>query len=192
MKAKISISLIILALLLAGCGSNMPGPSTTITTDPTTDACKISIVDTKTLTPSPGTYNLVIARATLVGFFDALNGGWYDEAATQYGGSYEALIELNPDINPDDHSALLERACTENGFQCLRVRQILRQAQVFPDTYTFSVEFAKPDGNPLEFNACCGEDLASTRPRSAFEITVMQVPQAGNAYRVQGLPVYIP
>ncbi len=191
MKINIMIS-IVLGLLIAGCDLYTTDPSTSITTDPTTDACKISAVDTKTLTPSPIIYDVVMARAVLVGFFDALNAGWYDEAAVQYGGSYEALIDMNPDIDPGNQAALFERACTVNGYQCLKVKQIINQTKVWPDTYTYSITFSNPDGSLFELSACCGQDSTETPPRSLFEITVMLVPQAGNVYRVQTLPVYTP
>jgi len=192
MKVQVLILLIIIGLLGAACAPSKTVPSTQTSVDPTTDACKLSAEECKTLTPIPSAENEMLARAVLVAFFDALNGGWYAEAAVQYGGSYEGLIDMNPDVDPNDHAALLERACTTNGFQCLRVKEIVQQVQDSPDSYTFTIEFLNPDGSLFVRGACCGASETDMPPQSRFDVVVMSVPQAGNALRVQNLPVYVP
>ena len=192
MKMQILISLIISGLLGVACVTSPIVPTTQTSIDPTTDACKVTAEACQTLTPPPSTDNMVLARAVLVAFFDALNGGWYAEAAAQYGGSYEELIDMNPDLDPNDHAALLERACTINGFQCLKVKEIVQQVQDFPDTYTFTIEFINTDGSLFVLGACCGASETDMPPQSRFEVIVLQVPQACNAFRVQRLPVYVP
>jgi hypothetical protein len=157
--------------------------------DPTTDDCKLA---SKTINPSPSVDNVVLARAVLVAFFDALNGGWYAEVAAQYGGSYAELIDMNPTVNPYDHAALLERACTINGFQCLKVKEIVQQVSDWPDSYTFTIEFLNPDSNPFVLGACCGASETDMPPQSRPDVVVMRLPQAGYAFRVQRLPVYVP
>jgi len=134
----------------------------------------------------------VLARAVLVAFFDALNAGWYSEAAVQYGGSYEELIDMNPDVDPNDHAALLERACTINGFQCLKVKEIVQQVQDWPDTYIFTIEFLNPDGSLFVLGACCGASETDMPPQSRFDVVVRRLPQAVNSLQVQSLPVYVP
>jgi len=192
MKVQILISLIIFCLLGIACTSPPTVSSTQMSVDPTTDACKVSTEACKTLTPSPSMDDIVLARAVLVAFFDALNGGWYAEAAVQYGGSYAELIDMNPGVDPNDHAALLERACAVNGFQCLKVKEIVQQVQDWPDTYTFTIEFLNPDGSLFVLGACCGASETDMPPQSRFDVVVMRIPQAGNALRVQSLPVYVP
>jgi hypothetical protein len=192
MKVQILISLIIFSLLGVACTPSTTVPSTQMSVDPTTDACKLSAEASKTLTPSASANNMVLARAVLVAFFDALNDGWYAEADVQYGGSYEELIAMNPGVDPNDHTALLEHACTINGFQCLKVKQIVQQVQDWPDTYTFTIEFLNPDSSPFVLGTCCGASETDMPPQSRFDVVVMRVPQAGNALRVQSLPVYVP
>jgi hypothetical protein len=81
MKVQILISLIIFCLLGIACTSPPTVSSTQMSVDPTTHSCKVSTEACKTLTPSPSMDDIVLARAVLVAFFDALNGGWYAEAA---------------------------------------------------------------------------------------------------------------
>jgi len=87
---------------------------------------------------------------------------------------------------------LLERACAVNGFQCLKVKEIVQQVQDWPDTYTFTIEFLNPDGSLFVLGACCGASETDMPPQSRFDVVVMRIPQAGNALRVQSLPVYVP
>jgi hypothetical protein len=192
MKVQVLIMLIIFGLLGAACSPSTTIPPTQMSVNPTTDACKVSAEACKTFTPPSSMDNMVLARAVLVAFFDALNGGWYAEAAAQYGGGYEELIDMNPDVDLNDHAALLERACTINGFQCLKVKEIVQQVQDFPDTYTFTIEFMNTDGSLFVLGACCGASETDMPPQSRFDVVVRRLPQAGNSLRVQSLPVYVP
>jgi len=54
-------------------------------------------------------------------FFAELAGGKYEQAATQYTGSYETLISFNPDLSPRYHASLWQNGCKVNGLQCLTV-----------------------------------------------------------------------
>src|SRR5688500_13051377 len=58
------------------------------------------------------------AQQVLQDYLMALNSGDYTLAAKLYGGDISLLQTWNPDIQ-DDLPALLERACTQNGLQCL-------------------------------------------------------------------------
>ncbi len=133
-----------------------------------------------------------MARNTLLSFFDQLSAGNYTKAAELYGGTYENLIEMNPEINSNDHAALLESACMINGFKCLQVKDVVRQEQTWPDLFTFTLEFSNPDGTLLEISDCCGTSGLEETNQSSFEYRVARVPQAGNIFLVQTLPVYLP
>lgn len=132
------------------------------------------------------------ARNTLLSFFDQLSAGNYAKAAELYGGTYENLIEMNPDIDQNDHTVLLENACTINGFMCLKIKDIVREEQTWPDLFTFTVEFSNPDGTLLEISDCCGTSGLENSAQSRFEYRVGRIPQLGNIFLVQTLPVYIP
>lgn len=190
MKTQILISLLAFSLLGAACTSSAIASIPPTNVDPTTDACRVNIALCETLTP--GTGDLAQARGALEAFFDALHAGAYEKAAEIYGGSYESLIDINPEVDPNNHAALLERACTVNGFQCLKVKEVVREKQDWPDTFTCTVEFTKPDGSLFVLGKCCGASETDSQPQSQFDFTVMRIPQLGGAFRVQGLPVYVP
>lgn len=131
------------------------------------------------------------ARQVLLAYFSALRGGRYAEAARVYGGSYETLIEQNPQIDPQSHAALLEAACTVNGFQCLQVRNArLQEHPAQAGEYRFAVEFSSADGELFVLGPCCGAADTESPPQSEFVFTVARAGEG--AYQVRELPVYTP
>jgi len=58
-------------------------------------------------------------RRILFEYISALSQEDYKRAVYYYGGSYDLLIKLNPDINPNDKPKLFERYCIKNGGKCL-------------------------------------------------------------------------
>jgi len=135
---------------------------------------------------NPGAESL--ARQALAAFLDDLRTGRYSSAVDSYGGSYETLVDANTDVDPQDWSALLENACTINGFQCLRPMSIAPQSSS-PDAYGFLVEFEEEDGALFTMGPCCGAD-ETTPPQSEFTFTV--VPDGAGRFLVQQLPPYLP
>jgi hypothetical protein len=130
------------------------------------------------------------ALATLKAYFDALANSNYTESAKIYGGSYDLLTEMNPNLKPDDLTGLWQAYCTQNGGVCnLSIRQVVHKNQISPDTFRFTVELQAPDGSPFQRGPCCGGDPASNPPDSQFDFTVMK---QGERYLVMDLPVYIP
>ena len=122
------------------------------------------------------------AEAALTTFFTLLDEQRYEEATTYYGGSYDVLVEYNPD-DAANHGALLRDACTRNGFQCLPLKRV-HDAQAQADgSYVFTVTFAQDDGSLLT------QPTDSGGTRSEFAFRVMPV---NGRYLVQDLPVYLP
>lgn len=137
----------------------------------------------------PPTDNAEQARQALITFFAHLRRGRYPEAATLYGGNYEALIEANPELDPQEHAALLQAACSVNGYQCLGVRNAVLETQLSPTGYQFVVEFENADGSLFALEGCCGGD--ETNPaQSQFVYTLL--PDGAGGFLVQELPVYVP
>jgi hypothetical protein len=136
-----------------------------------------------------GSPDLEAARQALLAYFTALNEGRYAEAAGYYGGSYEILTGYNPDVPLEDHETLLEAGCRYNGLQCLKVREILNAEQISPNEFSFTVQFANPDGSLFQRDPCCGEDPAQSPPESQFPYTVIK---SGEEFLVLELPVYVP
>jgi hypothetical protein len=128
------------------------------------------------------------ARQALIDYFNALEKGDYAAAAALYGGSYENLQGMNPDIDSTDYTALLERGCMQNGLQCLVTRSVGLDEQV-GDTYVFLVEFSNPDGSLFVRGPCCGASETEMPSVSQFSYTVVNT---GGKYLVQELPVYVP
>jgi hypothetical protein len=128
------------------------------------------------------------ARQALINYFDALNRGDYASAAALYGGNYGNLQGMNPDIDPTDYVALLQRGCVQNGLQCLATRTVSLDEQV-GDTYVFLVEFSNPEDSLFVRGPCCGASETEMPSVSQFSYTVVNT---GGKYLVQELPVYVP
>ena len=189
-KVQVLVSFLMFSLLCAACAPSRANSTDSTRVDPTAHACCDTLTPGTTQKPAPS--DLAQARSALEAYFDALNAGQYEKAMDIYGGSYEVLLELNPEIDPNDHAALLKSACTMNGFQCLRIKKVIKEAQVYSGTFTFVVEFLNPDGSLFVLSPCCRAAGTDLPPQSQFEFTVQRIPQAGNAYLVQSLPVYMP
>lgn len=128
------------------------------------------------------------AEQTIRSFFDELSIGNYAAAAELYGGSYVVLQGYNPDVHPENHAALLQRACEANGFQCLPVRSI-DIVQNIDDGSEFVVEFNNPDGSLFSRGPCCGADEPE-EPETEFVYRVVE--SSGGGLLVMDLPVYVP
>jgi hypothetical protein len=156
--------LALLLLILAACA----GPSS-----------EIRLTATAPLDP---------AAEALASFFAALHEGRYADGAALYAGSYEVLQDMNPDVEPADHAALLERYCTQNGGVCLPMGAIVAQGDSPDGAALFTIQFLADDGSIFGQGPCCGEpDTADRRTEFAFSVR-----EVDGAFRVMELPPYIP
>ena len=126
------------------------------------------------------------AEQALRDFLSALNTGDYVLAAKLYGGSTGLLQTWNPDVT-DNLPALLERACTQNGLQCLVVSSVSFRGYDARGGYQFLVEFENADGSLFVQGPCCGETSGATFTRFTFRV----VP-AESGMQVLDLPPYVP
>jgi hypothetical protein len=131
-----------------------------------------------------------LALRALAAFFSLLHAGEYEQAAALYGGTYDIMIDHNPEIDPDDRAALFRNACTINGAQCLETGRVVLEEQPSPTEFTFVVEFKNDDGSLFELGPCCGETETDQPPQSVFIYTVVK--STADDYVVLDLPVYIP
>ena len=129
------------------------------------------------------------AKAVLKSFFLSLNGGDYTHAAELFGGSYDVLENMNPGIVSGDPVPLWRNACTMNGFQCLKVKRIVKTKRISDTEYHFTIEFKTTDGNLFILGPCCGETESDQPGISQFIITVRKV---DGGYKVMDLPPYVP
>lgn len=130
------------------------------------------------------------ARQTLVAYFDALNRADYEATIELYGGSYDGMIDSNPNLDPDDHPALWENACTINGNQCDLLMRAMKFKERTGDVYSFIVEFNNPDGTLFILGPCCGGSATDFPPVSEFEYRVMKL--SNGKFVVLDMPVYVP
>jgi hypothetical protein len=131
-----------------------------------------------------------LALHVLVSFLNSLHNGKYDNAAQLYGGTFETMIDQNPGVNPNDHSALLRNACTINGTQCLQVKSAVLDKTVSETKFVFKVDFLKADGTIFVLGPCCGGNETDSPSRSVFELSVMKVDK--NKFVVMDMPPYSP
>ena len=129
------------------------------------------IIYSKTKTDDTG-----IAQQTLITYFNLLNVGDYSQASLYHGSGYETLQNWNPDINPDDHAALLKNGCTQNGWQCLKIKNILHTKKLSDSEFEFIVQFAAP--NETVFY-----------PKTDFTYLVKKI---NNHFVVATPPIYVP
>ncbi len=129
------------------------------------------------------------AAEVLRAFFDHLAQGEYEAAASLYGGSYETLVVFNPDLDPDDYTALWQRGCQVNGLQCLPVRTVTFNEVTLNGEYIFTVEFSNPDDSLFVLGACCGEH--PTMPHQ-FQFEYRVVAGSDGSFLILDLPIYIP
>ncbi len=129
------------------------------------------------------------ARITLQTFFTLLHNGRYVEATRLFGGDYQTLRDANPDVSAYDYALLLERACRQNGFQCLELKSIVEQTLQSATETRFTVEFTTTDGRLFVRGPCCGATETEMPSVSRFEYTVKKI---GDSFLVQELPVYVP
>lgn len=130
------------------------------------------------------------ATDALKAYFTSLHNGDYVAAAALYGGSFETMINNNPDINSGDHAKLLERACTINGNMCLDTVSIVMDTITADGNYLFTVKFVNEDGTPFVLGPCCGANETDSPPVEEFQFTVQ--PGVNGDYRVLELPPYVP
>ncbi len=127
------------------------------------------------------------ARDGLRAYFGALYAGRYADAVRLYGGSYQTLIDWNPDVAPRNRATLFARGCEQNGLRCLRLKQVIGETTISATEFNFVVEFLNADGTTFKQGPCCGETEGPTITRFPFNVR-----KVGGAYLVQDLPVYVP
>ncbi len=143
-------------------------------------------------------YDEQTGLGVLVDFLTYLHEGDYEKAAQIYGGSYDLMLEHNPEIDPNDHVSLLKNACTINGMQCLDVYSAGPTAAGPYESYElqnliefkYQVEFANPDGTLFVLGPCCGGNATDSPPQSVFYFTVVKVDQ--DKFIVVDMPPYVP
>lgn len=135
--------------------------------------------------PVQDSNNEQAVRNALAEYINLLHTGSYREVAARYGGDYQALRSMNPDIggdptgNIDVQTLYIERACTQNGFACFQQRRIVGVTQIDDSNYIVDVELNNPDGSQF---------VLPSDGRAAFPFRVQR---NGNGFIVLDLPPYV-
>ncbi len=129
-----------------------------------------------------------MAEAILREYFAALSGGRFVDGAGLYGGNFEELSGINPDVDPQEQALLFERWCTQNGGVCLPIREIVSRDVLEDGGVRFRVQFSNADGSLFEIGPCCGE-VDSGQRTSEFDYVVRRI---DGDLRVLQLPPYVP
>lgn len=148
----------------------------------------ISSYDTSRRTPTD--MDVVAARKALIDFFSYLHAGEYELAADLYRGSYRVMQDQNPGIDPEDHAALFQNACTINGAQCLEIRNATLIDQPSPAEFVFAVEFMNDDNSLFIQAPCCENSHENISRQNEFIYTTRL--ECTGKFRVLELPIYLP
>lgn len=133
--------------------------------------------------------NIDSAREALIEYFDLLNKKQYAEAAKYHGASYEILCHWNPGVDENDYPGLLKRGCEENGWQCLKIKNIMDQEQVSSVDFKFNVQFANDDNSLFKAGPCCGATEEQMPAKTDFEFFTKFI---NDNYIVTPSPIYLP
>lgn len=125
------------------------------------------------------------AQNALRNYLTALHTSDYVLGAELYGGDTSLLQTWNPDIT-NDLPALFERACSQNGLQCLGPRSITYRASEV-DGHHFWVEFNNDDGTLFQQGPCCGETSGPVTSMFPFFVE-----KKSGGFVVMELPPYVP
>jgi DNA-binding CsgD family transcriptional regulator len=134
----------------------------------------------------------------LVDFLTYLYQGDFEKAAQLYGGTYEAMIDQNPQIDPANHVALLKNACTINGMLCMRIHTAgpttagpFSENEINNRTeFKYQVEFLDMAGSLYVLGPCCGASATDSPPQSIFYFNVVK--GENNTFLVMDMPPYSP
>ena len=116
----------------------------------------------------------------------------YQQAVDLHGGSYQALIDLNPGIDPNDRVALLCSASEDNGFRCLRLHRVVSSRTLLGADGSYeihlTVQLEDRYGEVFYTGLCCGSGDAPQQ--TEFDFTVRR--STDGIFQVLELPPYLP
>jgi len=130
------------------------------------------------------------ALSALFDFYDSLNQGAYEKAASLYGGTYDTLQYFNPEIDPMDNISLLQAGCEFNGIMCLQVLKATLMEENNPIEFVYEVSFSNQNGSLFVLGPCCGATEEEMPPVSEF--TVKVICESKKNCFVLDLPPFVP
>jgi hypothetical protein len=82
-----------------------------------------------------------VARESLIQYFNFLSEKKYNLAVAYHGSGWDVLRFWNRSVSADDYITLLKAGCEENGWHCLKIKNIGEVTQLTPYKYKFAVSF---------------------------------------------------
>ncbi len=122
-------------------------------------------------------------------YFSLLNEGNYKEAMYYHGAGYETLYAWNGGVSPADRITLFKNGCEMNGWQCLKVKKILKTEKISDTETKFTVQFQNNDGSLFERGPCCGSTEEQDPTQREFTYNVKKTK---NGFMVMNEPLYVP
>lgn len=118
------------------------------------------------------------ARRVLLEYLAALLQRKYEKAVLYYGGKYDFLLKLNPDVSIKNKPKLFERYCTKNGGKC-GISSYFKNVTIESATMLkFTVELMKGNLDDIIISG-----------KSDFEFRVKRI---NGEFKVMDLPPYAP
>lgn len=93
------------------------------------------------------------AKQVLDNYLNFLFTQQYEQALLYYGGDFQYLEQLNPDIQPEFKAKLLERYCQQQKGICLKPI-IINASPLSLDEYKFDVQYLNNDGSLYAVPGC--------------------------------------
>ncbi|MDP9249436.1 MAG: hypothetical protein M3M85_02940 [bacterium] len=157
-------------------------------------ACLVGMLVYSNMSSEEENYNKIDnPKAALIEYFDLLSAGEYMRALAYHGSGYETLRGWNPTVDANALASLLKYGCEWNGWQCLKIKNIVKEEKISEDEYRYIVQFERTEWTEeseivFAVGPCCGEEDDGTRRRD-FEYVVKNTAQG---YLVMYPPVYVP
>jgi len=126
------------------------------------------------------------AQSALEAYYSLLANQDYINANNYHGSGYDYILSLNPTVDEDNHTLLLEIACESNGFICMEISEVVSSEMDVEGTYSFTVKFKTKDGELLVLPAM---EVIGQKEIIDHTITVML---SGNTYIVTTPLIFYP
>jgi len=135
---------------------------------------------------------ITAARQVLLTYLDDLNQKKYSDAAGLYysdgvdsnSPDYQFLKKSHPSLDLNNLPGVLQTTCEDKRFPCGKFRDVVFQGEAFPNSISFYVEYAAPDGSALVSPVPC--ILLNCKPTTSFLFNLMQ--DANGNFKLASLP----
>ena len=137
---------------------------------------------------------ITAARQVLMTYLDDLYQKKYSDAAALYysdriepnSPDYQFLKKSHPSLDLNNLPGVLQTTCEDKRFPCGQFRDLVFQGNAFPNSISFYVEYAAPDGSALVSPIPCSGLPSACLPATSFLFNLMQ--DSNGNYKLVSLP----